>query len=342
MTRRRLLLAGTLVILGAAVYRYLPGALYELEYPAQPPETLEAIETGDVALAAVVDGTYTFSPGVDEHTPFRIGSVSKPFTAALVILLANEGRIDLDAPISDYVDVPSKASVRDVLRHRGGISDPGDHWFERAYDHQNEPIDRQQFVQEADWAGRGFEYSNVGYVVLGELVEAVENRPVADVMRERIFEPLDLEDTCWPSLEPSCRSIPGIVDTEEFGRDPSVVEPIDTFVSIDLLAGGAGALVSSLSDLERFASAVFTDQLGDLSLMRETRNSGFLFWLIGIRYGAGAMRFHDGSIGHLGQTIGFQALVRYQPSNGNVNVVLVGHSSIDPLAVEAELAAASG
>ena len=150
-------------------------------------------------------GSRTQSPTdiVTPDTLFRIASMSKAFTALAILKLRDEGRLRLDAPVEDYVpelrdwryptsDSP-RIRVRDLLSHVAGfVTD--DPWG-----------DRQQVLTEAEFTGilrdgvpftrapgTAFEYSNLGYALLGRIISNVSRRPYQDYIREEIMRPLGM------------------------------------------------------------------------------------------------------------------------------------------------------
>jgi D-alanyl-D-alanine carboxypeptidase len=135
----------------------------------------------------------------------RIGSVTKTFMAVLVLQLADEGRVDLDAPARTYVTNPppqAGVTVRDLLQHTSGL--PGDAqpgFLERIQGQPNHPLTPQQIlaftrdVPPLFEPGTGWSYSNTDYIYLGLLIEDVTGLAVANVLRARIIQPLGLDDT---------------------------------------------------------------------------------------------------------------------------------------------------
>jgi CubicO group peptidase (beta-lactamase class C family) len=169
----------------------------------------EALRRGvpGVAVVIVADGEVLVRRGygiadvasgraVTEHTPFNIASVTKPFTAAVVQMLAGEERIRLDAPASEYIQLPSvyrSITVRQLLTHTSGIA------RDLRRDNNDDP-DAAEYrrrlgaSQPSAPPGQRFEYSNTGFTVLGWLVEAVEGQPLEQVLRRRLFRPLGMQD----------------------------------------------------------------------------------------------------------------------------------------------------
>ncbi|MEY2610778.1 MAG: hypothetical protein RLZZ128_1427, partial [Actinomycetota bacterium] len=169
----------------------------------------------------VVDGSLATAgsqgEGIDENTPFRIASMTKSFTAAAVLGLRDEGVLSLDHPVADYV--PELASVRGpgdsapiTLRHLLSMSAgmaTDDAWADR---HLDASIDFMNDVYDSGFRfavkpGEAFEYSNLGFAMIGRVVHNVTGRRVRDHVDERLLRPLGMSNTTWdepntPSARP--------------------------------------------------------------------------------------------------------------------------------------------
>jgi D-alanyl-D-alanine carboxypeptidase len=172
----------------------------------------DAVAAGDSpGLAAAVsstNGAWAGSAGRDVDgralTPqatFAVASITKTFTAAEVMLLAEHGDVDLDAPLSRYVDLPVTdldATVRDTLGMRSGIPD-----YLRTQVIGELALRRDRRVTVADMLSRVrgepsrpnviFSYSNTNYLLLGQLIEKVTGRTYAAAIREDLTSPLGLD-----------------------------------------------------------------------------------------------------------------------------------------------------
>ena len=141
-------------------------------------------------------------------TIIEAGSVSKQFTAAAVLLLAQQGRLSLDDPARKYIpelpDYGEPITVRHLLTHTSGLRDWG--FIEdvagwprttRVYthDHVLDIVARQRALNHGP--GADFSYTNTGYNLAAILVSRVAGRPFADFMREAVFEPLGMTRTSW-------------------------------------------------------------------------------------------------------------------------------------------------
>jgi CubicO group peptidase (beta-lactamase class C family) len=188
-------------------------------------EALDRRPSAGLAVVLVRDGSleWFFGHGVAdveskepimEDTVFRIGSITKTFTAIAVMQLYEQGLIDLDAPASDYLRafrlIPARPSfrptVRHLLTHTAGIG-----YWRRLTDLLQPSLGagvragRSGAQSLAEYYRRGlpvevepgtkWAYSNHGYAALGQIVEDVSGRPLDHFLRERIFEPLEMDRT---------------------------------------------------------------------------------------------------------------------------------------------------
>ncbi|HEY9328329.1 MAG TPA: serine hydrolase domain-containing protein [Streptomyces sp.] len=251
---------------------------------ASETEALRAAISGlpsDDATAALVrvsgtGGVWRGSAGVhdlvsgrpaDPAGRFRAGSVTKVFTAAVVLQLAGEGRIGLDRPVRHYLPdlIPAtygKVTVRWLLNHTSGLPsvDPGngdtvEDWYEHRFD-LIDPADvvRETTTHRPDFApGTQQHYANIGYTVAGLLIERVTGDTYASQVSRRVLEPLNLKDTYFPGTDPSIRGRHNrgyqIFGAEGELRDVTVWGASD--------AWAAGDLISTTADLERFTRALF-------------------------------------------------------------------------------------
>jgi CubicO group peptidase (beta-lactamase class C family) len=175
---------------------------------------LQRTKTPGCSVAIVKDGQVTFSKGyglanietdtaATPETVYRIGSLTKPFTAMLVMAHVEKGELSLDDPIVKHLpDLPKafeKVTVRQLLNHTSGIASytnlPAFVKRSREIGTAKEMIEMSAAAP-ADFApGASWKYNNTGYIVLGELVAKLEGHPWAQAVAERIATPLGLENT---------------------------------------------------------------------------------------------------------------------------------------------------
>ncbi len=172
-------------------------------------ETLAATEVPSASIAVVRGGEIVFAraygkqaehmPVAREEAPYQIASVSKQFTAAAILLLAEDGKLSLDDKVARYIpDITDgdKISIRQLLSHTSGLQDywPQDYSFKA----MATPVTPQGIVDR--WAkkpldfvpGTQWQYSNTGYVVAGMIVEKVAGIPLLDFLKLRVFAPLGI------------------------------------------------------------------------------------------------------------------------------------------------------
>ncbi|MFK0201260.1 serine hydrolase domain-containing protein [Streptomyces lavendulae] len=211
--------------------------------------------------------------GAIEDARFRAGSVTKTFTAAVVLQLAAEGRLDLDRPVQEYLPglLPGgpggfePVSVRQLLNYTSGLRSadgPGDA-FADEYAHRFDVVDPRALI--ADAAAKGPEsrpgekqhYSNIHYTVLGVLIEKVTGTTYEKAVSQRILRPLGLRDTSFPARTQTRIPGPhnhGYQAVPRPGGGSSLVDVTEWNSSSNWAAGD---LISTTADLERFTVALF-------------------------------------------------------------------------------------
>ncbi|MGE5413705.1 MAG: serine hydrolase [Syntrophomonadaceae bacterium] len=188
---------------------------------------------------------------------FRVGSVTKEFTAACILRLAEEGRLALDDPVSKYLpDFPTggrPVTLEELLTHTSGLRSYTDmpSWQRRMRE------DWTLAELEASFSGEPFDfepgtrwhYDNSGYVLLGAVIERVAGKPYAEVVEDLIFRPLGMKDTRYGSDVP-------IVPRRVAGYQKSAQGVINApFISMTQ-PYAAGGLVSTVDDLARWHAAL--------------------------------------------------------------------------------------
>jgi D-alanyl-D-alanine carboxypeptidase len=293
-------------------------------------------------------GTWSGAAGladIDEATPmqsnnrFRGGSLTKPFVSAVVLQLVEEGRFSLDDPMTSVLaeNITSKfanssnITVRMLLNHTGGIPE----FLDLAMPHI--VADLQRVWQDDEWLdfaaaqeplfapGEAQAYSNTDYILLGMVIENATGKTWREEVRQRIIEPLNLEDTLLP--EPGDNSSPpdqahgyvdlgdGLLDVTEAGVDPSMAS-----------ASGGQALITTAEDLEQFLKALLAGELfqnaGTLDEMQTfvawPDGNPLSPWITGYGLGIFKVVYPGGieAIGHSGTAADFNAIVLYFPDQG--------------------------
>jgi D-alanyl-D-alanine carboxypeptidase len=210
------------------------------------------------------------------ESAFHIASIGKLLTAATVLRLSEQSRLDLDAPVADYlgqdflqglvvvdgVDRGQAITARQLLTHRAGLGNTDDHWLFQARvllddDRVWTPATLLAIAREVEPAGLPGErsaYASPGYWLLGLLIEAVTQQPYHQAVREVVLQPLGMDNTFessqeWAGQQATLHHYAGWIDLTE--HHPS-------FEFAD------GGFVSTAADLARFGRAVIQGELFDL------------------------------------------------------------------------------
>ncbi|MGW1157564.1 serine hydrolase domain-containing protein [Streptomyces sp. NPDC002519] len=185
----------------------------------------------------------------DENVQYRIGSITKTFTAVLVLRLRDEGVLDLGDPLEKYLPGTGagEATLAELLAHTGGLAaESPAPWWERTpgalRPTLTDVLGQQPLLH---GTGRRFHYSNPGYTLLGALVEELRGAPWEEVLRREVLEPLGLHRT---SARPQAPHAGGWAVHP--WADVLLPEPAE---DLGLMAP-AGQLWSTTGDLARFAA----------------------------------------------------------------------------------------
>ena len=271
----------------------------------------------------------------EKNTRFRIGSISKTFTASLIMQLIEEGKLQLSTKLSEfYPDVPNaeEITVEDLLRHQSGLFNFTN---DKAYlEYMEQPKTKEELLsifreQEPVFEpGEKNEYSNTNYVLLSFVAEDITGKNFADLLKEKITAPLGLENTYYGGKINTAN-----FEAQSYKKEKDWVLNTETDMSIPQ---GAGAIVSTPSDLNEFFTALFNGKVvtpESLEKMKTMQNG----------YGMGLFSYpyHDKEFyGHTGGIDGFNSVAGYLPeddlavsyiSNATdlpINEVLIGALSI--------------
>jgi D-alanyl-D-alanine carboxypeptidase len=214
-----------------------------------------ALRDADGTITEAAAGTSTLdaaSGPVDPDVPWNIGSATKVFVATVVLQLAEEGRLDLDAGIDRYVPEVASAerlTPRQLLNHTSGLGEYLDQ--PAVINDATRQWTPDELIAVAEAAGRTGEpggahlYSNTNYIVLGEIIEQVTGHSWVDEVHDRITEPLGMTHTglIGDVVAPGYGIVDGSFVDVSHNSHPSV-------------GGAAGGLESTSRDLLRFATAL--------------------------------------------------------------------------------------
>jgi len=195
-------------------------------------------------------------------TKFRLGSLTKQFTAASILLLEERDKLKIDDPVKRYLpDAPAawdKITLVNLLTHTSGIPNFTDFPDYRAS--EATPATPEQLIARFRdkplefEPGDRWQYSNSGYVVLGYVIEKASGRHYADFLRQNIFEPLGMQDTGYDSSE-------SIIPRRAQGYSPDEKGPRNAAYIDMSIPFSAGALYSTTHDLLRWEEGLFGGKL---------------------------------------------------------------------------------
>jgi D-alanyl-D-alanine carboxypeptidase len=291
---------------------------------------------------------------VKQHVPvapttaFSVGSVSKTFLAALVLQLADEGRLSLDDPVLRWLPtaaVPADATIRELLDHTSGLydffSNPAIDTALLANRRQAWTPARALGYMRAPYcaAGTCWHYSNSNYVLLGQVVQQVTGNPVATELRRRFVAPLRLVRTFVQGAEPARGTVATSYEVLGSGSSIRTVSQgdgtaISPFTSVVTAAGSAGAIAATSRDLAVWARRIYGGAVlrpAALAAMLDVSHS------VGagsaLPYGLGVGEVSLGgrlTEGHNGRLIGAGATMRYLPDSGFSIAVVTNQDRVSP------------
>lgn len=252
------------------------------------------------------------------YTQFRIGSISKLFTAVLVMQLVEEKKIKLENKLSEYIkEMPNsdKINIEQLLCHRSGLANYTDQEDYTTYNEK--PISQAELIKKLaalkpDFApGEKFEYSNTNYALLTIILEKVGKDTYANLLRKRICAKANLSET---SVGAKIQSDSNQAQSYnyELGK---WVKSGETDMSIPL---GAGNIISTSVDLCKFIEALFAHKLVSKSSLDNMMN-------MRDGYGLGMIRMPFGKLwyyGHTGGIDGFQSMLAYNPEKKHAFCIL--------------------
>jgi len=311
-------------------------------------EKFNAPNVPGCAVGVIHDGQYVVAKGygsanlehgipIDADSVFRIGSVSKQFTALAIAILANRGDLDLDADVHTYLpdlrDYGVEVTIRQMLHHTSGIGEyegtntykiSGDKEFRFGNEDYWTIAEFYQQVTQQPLAlapGERFQYSNIAYFLLSQVVESVSGQTLRQFAATEIFAPLKMNATFFND------NVDGIVPHRADGYTPLDEGGFEIYVT-NLDWVGDGGVYTSLNDFLKWDTAFMTGNvpggekvqtmmidpdpltlktLGDENSFAE--HNAYGFGLVIADYKGHAIQFHTGS------WVGFRAFYARFPDD---------------------------
>ncbi len=315
-----------------------------------------AIEQGPIAGASVLvayRGDILVAKGygfadlehkvpASSHTVYRLGSLSKQFTATAVMQLVDQGLIDLDVSIieylPDYPDVGEPVTVRHLLNHTSGLvsyTAQSDYWRNMRQDLPHEAV-LSWFAERplAFTPGDRYVYSNSGYYLLGLIVESVTGTTFADYVQRNIIDPLDLSQTYY---DDGVKLIP----RRAWGYERNEDRFLNARWLSMKLAYSAGAMASTVHDLYALHLALRDARIVSPEAYATMTTPA---WLNDGAFSEYGMAFHvehwDGRpvLRHGGLIFGFKTCFYHYPDDGLTIIILMNTEQAQYRPIQAQIA----
>ncbi|GLY49127.1 serine hydrolase domain-containing protein [Lentzea sp. NBRC 102530] len=288
------------------------------------------LHDGEVREAAAGVLNNVTNEKVTTDAAFQIGSITKIWTATLIVQLVNEGLLDLDQPVRTVLpnftlaneNAAETITPRHLLTHTGGFD--GDLWFEtgdgddKVEKYVAMMADARQVVE----PGELYTYCNSGFVVLGRIVEVLRGKPFHEVVRERLAKDLDTVATTFAEYANQT------VATGHTGKEHT---PADKYLT-EAAAPAGTVLAMSARDLVQFARMHLESD--EFAAMRNVELTLPNFGLGGKQGLGWVLQTYPGGqkgMAHTGSTLGFEASLRVLPEAGLAIAILTNGGESLPL-----------
>ncbi|HZQ23377.1 MAG TPA: serine hydrolase domain-containing protein [Terriglobales bacterium] len=320
---------------------------------------LQSDRAPGAAVLVIHDGKVVFERGygitdlrtlhkIDEHTNFRLASLTKQFTAIALMLLVNDSKVRYEEKLTDiFPDFPEygkQITMRELLNHTSGLLDyedlmrmPDKNTPENAIpqikDREVLQLLKQQNHTKFE-SGTKWDYSNSGYVVLAQVVEKVSGQPFGDFLRERIFAPLGMSNTV------AYQKGKNEVQHRAYGHSKEGDRWKETDQSPTSATLGDGGIYTSLEDMVRWNGALdhhtllsedamqpaLTPARWDGEMVRDRRDKPIAY---GFGWFLAPYRGHSRMF-HYGETAGFRNNIQRFPADRLTVLVLCNRADLQP------------
>jgi len=297
------------------------------------------VARGDQVLVAKGCGLANVEHDVPNapNTKFRLGSITKQFTAMTILILQEQGKLSVDDPVSKHAegcpDGWKEITIQHLLTHTSGIPSftglPGYRTSMPLPSSPAKTLDRVREMPLEFKPGESFAYSNSGYVLLGQVIEQVSGQSYEEFLRKSIFEPLGMTDTGY--------DLPGkILPHRAAGYEPAKGSLANASYLDMTIPHAAGSLYSTVEDLHRWSRALDSRKLlpeaAYAKMFTPGKGNYGYGWIIAKEHG----REH---FGHGGGINGFTTTISRYPSEQLCIVVLCNVVTSNPGQVSRDLAA---
>lgn len=272
---------------------------------------------------------------LEDHIPatpatnYRLASMTKQFTAASILLLAEAGKLRLDESIRTWLPTLPPAAqavtIRHLLTHTGGLIDYEDFVADAAPQVHDADVLRILEKQDRTYfaPGTSYRYSNTGYALLALIVEKASAQRFATFLREHMFEPLGMKDTV--AFEEGVST----VATRAFGYSQNGSEWRRTDQSSTSAVLGDGGIYSSIDDLAKWDAALYDERLLHKASLAQAFAPATRTDNPSVAYGFG-WRITGETLWHSGETLGFRNVIVRYPQRHMTVIVLTNRNEPEP------------
>ncbi len=254
---------------------------------------------------------------LNENHVFNIGSATKTFTSILVLQEAEKGNLKLTDNIGKYIkpiqNVDTTLTIKQLLTHESGLDEIIGRNIETIFYAKKDSLYHDNLlnqVEKNDGTMRGeFDYCNTNYFLLGRILEKITDKSYFDLIRERIIEPLEMNNT-YPYVH---KNLPNLATP--YHQDTDVTQYLD-YKYYAHIAYAAGSIASTLSDMEVFYSSLFeTEKLLKKETVQQMITSGNEVYGLGIfKSDYKGIQY----VSHGGNNIGYSFRNAYNPKTKNL------------------------
>lgn len=306
-------------------YKFTPNAQIDAVFAK-----FDSTTSPGCSAAAAQDGKLVYSRGygmanldhsvpITPQTPFHVASVSKQFTAAAIVLLAQEGKLSLDDDVRKHLpevpDLGATITLRQMIHHTSGLRDQWDLLGLAGWRYSEDRISDDDVLRimkrqrKLNFAPDSqYSYSNMGYTLLALVVKRVSGQSLREFTTERIFKPLGMDSTHF--RDDHAEIVPGFANGYERAGD-SFRTSVTNFNTT-----GATSLLTTAEDLLRWDENFYTGKVGGMAFVEQMQQRATLSDGETITYAFGLVHgSYRGlaTVGHGGADAGYRATVRHYP-----------------------------
>tara|TARA_R110000868_G_scaffold342354_1_gene603178 strand:- start:1081 stop:2037 length:957 start_codon:yes stop_codon:yes gene_type:complete len=270
-------------------------------------------------------GKSSFSQNMNVDNVFNIGSLTKTFTAVLILQDIESGKIKLNDSISDYFpeelcqnkNVDLKITIEQLLRHRSGLGEVVvdslfNQAFQNPYFEYNNTFLFNKIPKPTSKSNTEYKYCNTNYILLGYILEIVNDKPYSELIRERIFKPCKMENS-FSYYSKNIKNVAHPIYNREDLSESGYYKFYQNY------AFSAGGISSNTDDLSRFFSSLYNQKL----ITKYSFDQMTKFNVEG--YGLGLEQYKINNnyyLGHSGDNISFKVRNFYNVKNQNLLILI--------------------